>query len=57
MSVLGLSVDHIYELLKKRFDEQKVDALRKRIGQVAGALEWINKTIDTTKSPAEKSEG
>jgi hypothetical protein len=59
LDVLGLSVDHIYELLKKRlhFDDKKVEAFRKRIGQFGRVLDWINKTIDTTKSPQENVKG
>ncbi|HLK48646.1 MAG TPA: DUF4157 domain-containing protein [Bryobacteraceae bacterium] len=57
LDVLGLSVEHVYELLKKRFDPAKVDAVRKRLGQVVGVIAWVNKAIDTTKSPAENARG
>jgi hypothetical protein len=56
LDVLGLSVAHVIELLEKRIQPpEKVDAVVKRIGQVAGALAWIDKAIDTTKSPAENA--
>lgn len=57
LDVLGLSVDHIYELLKKRFDPDKVDAFRRRMGQVARVVDWIDKSIDITKSPKENAAG
>jgi hypothetical protein len=57
LDVLGLSVDHVYDLLKKRFAPPKVDAVRKRIGQVVGVIAWVDKAIDTTKSPAENARG
>ena len=57
LDVLGLNVDHIYDLLKDRLGEDKVKAVRQRIGQVSRALDWINKTIDTTKSPRENVRG
>jgi hypothetical protein len=55
LDVLGLSVNHIWDLVKQRFDADKVDAVRKRIGQAAKVLDWINKAIDTTKTPAENA--
>lgn len=57
MDVLGLSVNHIYELLEKRFDPIKVRAFRQRMGQVAAVLDWIDKSIDVTKSPKENAQG
>jgi phage-related protein len=57
LDVLGISVDHVYELLKKRFDPVKVDAVRKRIGQIVGLFAWVDKAIDTTKSPADNARG
>ena len=58
LDVLGLSVDHVCELLAKQFDADKVAAkVRKWFGQVDGAIEWINKAIDATKSPTENAQG
>jgi hypothetical protein len=57
LEVMGITVDHMWELLAKRFDEDKVKAFRKRLGQVMKVLDWINKSIDTTKSPKENAEG
>ena len=57
LEVMGLTVEHMWELLAKRFDEKKVQAFRKRLGQVLKVLDWINKSIDTTKSPKENAEG
>jgi hypothetical protein len=57
LDVLGLSVNHMWELVKKRFEPDKVDVVRKRIGQAGKVLNWINKAVDTTKSPAENTRG
>src|SRR6185295_10484852 len=56
LDVLGLSVNHVWELLEKRFPG-KTAGVRKRIGQVASVLEWVSKAIDTTKSPKENAQG
>lgn len=57
LEVLGLSVNNMFELLKRRFDVRKVEKARVWFGRIAGALDWINKAIDTSKSPAENSRG
>ena len=57
LDVLGLSVNHMWELVAKRFDPDKVAVVRKRIGQAAAALDWINKAVDTTRTPAENARG
>jgi hypothetical protein len=57
LEVLGLTVDHMWELLAQRFDPVKVAAVRKRLGQVAKVLDWINNAIDTTKTPKQNAEG
>jgi len=56
--VLGLTVDHIYDLIKTRVAHpEKVDAFRKRVGQVVKVVECVDKAIDVTKSPAENARG
>src|SRR5205823_6187078 len=57
LEVLGLSVDHIFELLAKRFDPAKVAKVKLWFGRITSAIEWINKAIDTSKSPAENAKG
>lgn len=57
LDVLGLSVNHMWELVKKRFRPEKVEVVRKRIGQAGKVLNWINNAVDTTKSPAENTRG
>jgi len=58
LEVLGLTVDHIYDLIKTRVAHpEKVDAFRKRVGQVVKVIEWVDKAIDVTKSPAENARG
>ncbi|MCA3456689.1 MAG: DUF4157 domain-containing protein [Rhodobacter sp.] len=56
-SVMGLNEDHVYELLAKRFPEQKVKRFRQIMGKVTGVLGWVNRAIDTTKTPAENAKG
>lgn len=57
LEVMGISVDHMFELLAKKFDPAKVAKVRLWFGRVAGAIDWINKAIDTSKSPAENARG
>ena len=39
LDVLGISVDHMFELLAKKFDPTKVAKLRLWFGRVAGAID------------------
>jgi len=57
LEVMGLSVDHIFELLKKRFDPDTIEKIRSVFGKVTAAWDWITKAIDTSKSPAENTNG
>ncbi|MER9247608.1 DUF4157 domain-containing protein [Mesorhizobium sp. M0590] len=57
LSVLGISSDHIFELMKKRFPDQTIDKIRAAVGKIAGVVAWVDKAIDTTKSPAENARG
>lgn len=57
VGVMGLSVDHIFELLKKRFDPAKIDKIRNVFGKIKDAWDWITNAIDTSKSPAENTKG
>jgi hypothetical protein len=57
LEVLGLSVDHVFDLLKQRFPPERVEALRKWYGRIGRVVDWINKTIDVNKSPAENTKG
>jgi hypothetical protein len=55
LSVLGLSVDHLWQLLEKRLDPAKVQRMRSLLGRAATALAWVRSLIDTSKSPAENA--
>ena len=55
MDVLGLSMDHMFELLKKRFSEDKVNKAKKAYGYIKRAWNWVTSLIDTSKSPAENT--
>jgi hypothetical protein len=57
LQVLGLSVDHLFELLAKRFDAAAVKRLRVWYGRITRAVDWINRTIDVNKSPEENTKG
>ena len=57
LDVLGLSVSHIWELLAKRFNPTKVAAVRSFFGAISKAWDWINKAIDTSKTPEENTKG
>jgi Domain of unknown function (DUF4157) len=57
LDVLGLSINHLWELLAQRFPPEKVAKVRQLFGQVTRATDWINKAIDTSKSPAENARG
>lgn len=57
LDVLGLSMDHLFDLMKKRFDEQKVEKLRRVYGHVRGAVAWVREAIDTSKTQAENTRG
>jgi len=57
VSVMGLTVDHLWELLAQRFPPEKVRKVREWFGRISRALDWINKAIDTSKTPQENSKG
>ncbi|REE18411.1 uncharacterized protein DUF4157 [Paraburkholderia sp. BL27I4N3] len=58
LDVLGLSVDHAFDLLKKKgFDPVKVEKARVWYGRITRLIDWVNKSIDTSKSPAENARG
>ena len=57
LDVLGLSVAHVFDLLKQRFNPERVEALRTWYGRISRVMDWINRTIDVNKSPAENTRG
>jgi hypothetical protein len=57
LSVLGLSMNHVFELLAKRFDPEKVKKLKVIYGMAKKVLDWVRESIDTSKSPAENTKG
>ena len=58
LDVLGINEENLFQLLAKKLnDPTKVAKLRLWFGRIAGALDWINKAIDTSKSPAENARG
>lgn len=56
LSVLGISVDHVYELLETKFPG-KAQKFRQVMGKIQGVMEWVNKSIDVTKTPRENASG
>lgn len=57
LDVMGLSMDHVFELLAKRFDPIAIGKIQKYYHQITGAIDWIRNAIDTSKSPAENTKG
>jgi hypothetical protein len=57
LEVLGLSVDHVFELLAKKFDPIAIAKVRVWFGRIAGVVQWIDKAIDTSKTPAANAKG
>jgi hypothetical protein len=57
LEVMGLSVEHLFELLKQRFPPEKVDGLRQWYGRISRVADWINRTIDVNKTPAQNTAG
>ncbi|WP_456781882.1 eCIS core domain-containing protein [Bradyrhizobium sp. USDA 3315] len=58
LSVLGISSEHIFDLMKKRGIAAKtIDGIRSVISRAAGVIAWVDKAIDTTKTPAENARG
>jgi len=57
LDVMGLSMSHVFELLKKRFDKDNVDKLRVWYGRISKVWQWVKQIIDTSKSPAEVTAG
>ena len=55
LDVLGLSMNHIFELLKQRFSDDQVNRAKKIYGYAKKAWNWITSLIDTSKSPAENT--
>ena len=51
LSVMGLSMPHIFELLEKRFEKDTVDKLRTAWRALSGAWDWIMDMKD--KKPAD----
>lgn len=57
MDVLGLSVNHVFDLLKQRFDPKKVTALQTWLRRFGSVIAFVRGAIDTSKSPAENTKG
>lgn len=57
LSIMGLSMDHVFELLKKRFDKIAVDKLKVFWRRFVKVVDWVRNAIDTSKSPAENTKG
>jgi hypothetical protein len=55
VDVLGLSMNHVFDLLKKRFDKDKVEKLRKWWGRITRAWDWIQENLN--KSAADVTKG
>ncbi|MBJ6127201.1 eCIS core domain-containing protein [Microvirga splendida] len=57
LSVLGINEEHIYELLEKKTNPAVVKKFRMVMGQVKRVLDWVDKSIDVTKTPKENAAG
>lgn len=57
LDVLGLSMSHVTDLLKKRINPTLVDKVQAWAGKFARAWDWITSVIDTSKSVAENTQG
>jgi hypothetical protein len=58
LDVLGLSVDHIWQLIEERVENKdRVKQIRNWLGKFTRAAEWVNAAIDTSKTPAENAQG
>ncbi|GAB3374108.1 hypothetical protein GCM10027431_26400 [Lysobacter rhizosphaerae] len=57
LSVLGISVERTYELMKQRFSPEKIDKFRAIVGKVQRIMQWVDKSIDLTKSPKQNAAG
>lgn len=57
LDVMGISVNHMFELLAKRFDPDKVKKLQLWYGRIGAAVDFVNKSIDVNKSPQENAKG
>lgn len=55
--VLGLSMSHIADLLKKRINPTLVNGVQTWVQRFKRAWDWITSVIDTSKSPQENSRG
>ena len=53
LSVMGLSVNHVFELMEKKFEKSTVDKLRKWYGRISKVWDWIMEMRG--KKPAEVS--
>lgn len=57
LSVLGINENHIYELLEKKMNPTAVKRFRAVMGKVMRVLDWVNRSIDVTKTPKENAAG
>lgn len=57
LDVAGLSMNHVFELLRKRFDKDKVDKLQAWYRRLAKVWQWVKEIIDTSKTPGEVTAG
>jgi hypothetical protein len=55
LDVLGLSIDHVFELLAKRFDPVKVRKLRVWVNRFSRAWDWVQENLN--KSPKDVTQG
>lgn len=58
LSVMGLSIDHVIVLLKKKFEKQadKIDGIVTWARRFKTVAAWVAGLIDTKKTPAENSQ-
>ena len=46
VQLLGITLDHVFELMEKRIDPKKVKRLRQVVGVLTGAWEWLKVAME-----------
>jgi hypothetical protein len=58
LDVLGITTEHVLELLKKKLDNPDlVDKAKAWFERIKSVAQWVNEAIDTSKTPAENTKG
>ncbi len=57
LSVLGITSEHVWELMAQKLNPETVRKLRSLLSKAAGVVTWVRDTINTTKTPLENAQG